>query len=775
MPNIFVFFNIGSSHHGNLRNNSYLWGMLRKYILTVIALLLTCGGYARSFEVGKESFLLDGKPYIVKAAELHYPRIPEQYWEHRIQMCKALGMNTICLYVFWNLHETEQGKFDFRGPKNLRKFVELCRDNGMDVILRPGPYVCAEWEMGGLPWWLLKNPDIRLREGDPRFMKAVENFEREVARQVSDLTVANGGPILMVQVENEYGSYGIDKSYVGAIRDLLKELYPGTVLFQCDWSSNFLNNGLDDTLWTLNFGTGSNIDDQFAPLKQARPDTPLMCSEFWSGWFDKWGAGHETRPADDMIAGLTEMVDKGISFSLYMTHGGTNWSHWAGANSPGYAPDVTSYDYDAPISESGRTTEKYFKLRDALAKRSNVALPAIPDSIPTMAIDRFSLQQVAPLWANIPGTFKSDSLLAMEQCNQGFGSMLYSTMLPPMPDGAVLKVAPHDFAIVRVDGKIIGTLDRRIAQDSISLPPTAGNTKLEIFVEAMGRLNFGRVINDRKGIVSPVLLIMPGKEQITLKGWDIALLPDTTAFYDSLTYQPVKPADKMPGVYRGSFTISGKPADTFLDFSSWGKGLVYVNGHGLGRIWNIGPQQTLYTPGCWLNEGENEIIVFDILGPDAPVVRGLRTPILDQVANLVPDEDADFTLPTSPTLVIDLKGDRWLDFTLPAQAKGNRLAIELPGNGTKLPSIAEIIILDEQGNQLPRESWKLLHYKNARLEGNHTPDKAFDLQESTFWQAGEPGKAYFAVDLTSNQKPAVIKILPKMAPQEHFAANIYLF
>lgn len=305
------------------------------------------------FEAGKGTFLLNGKPFVVKAAELHYPRIPQEYWEHRIKMSKALGMNTICLYTFWNAHEPKENQFDFTGQNNLREFIRLCQKNDMKVILRPGPYVCAEWEMGGLPWWLLKKKDIRLRENDPYFLERVDKFQKAVAAQVADLTIADGGPIIMVQVENEYGSYGEDKKYVSNIRDMLRKNFGDNVtLFQCDWSSNFEKNGLDDLIWTMNFGTGANIDDQFRRLKELRPESPLMCSEFWSGWFDKWGANHETRPAADMIAGIDEMLSKNISFSLYMTHGGTNWGHWAGANSPGYAPDVTSYDYDAQIGRA---------------------------------------------------------------------------------------------------------------------------------------------------------------------------------------------------------------------------------------------------------------------------------------------------------------------------------------------------------------------------------------------------------------------------------------
>ena len=320
--------------------------------------------YAQNtFEAGDGSFLLNGKPFVVKAAEVHYPRIPRPYWEHRIQMCKALGMNTICIYIFWNIHEQKEGVFDFTGNNDVAEFCRLAQKNGMYVIVRPGPYVCAEWEMGGLPWWLLKKKDIRLREEDPYFMERVKIFEEKVGEQLSSLTIQNGGPIIMVQVENEYGSYGENKPYVSKIRDIVRSSgFDKVSLFQCDWSSNFEKNGLDDLIWTMNFGTGANIDDQFKRLKQLRPNTPLMCSEFWSGWFDKWGGKHETRSAKDMVEGIRQMLDRNISFSLYMTHGGTSFGHWAGANSPGFSPDVTSYDYDAPINEYGQTTPKYFEL-----------------------------------------------------------------------------------------------------------------------------------------------------------------------------------------------------------------------------------------------------------------------------------------------------------------------------------------------------------------------------------------------------------------------------
>ncbi len=479
-------------------------------------------------------------------------------------------------------HEPKEGEFDFSGQNDLAEFIRLCAENDMKVILRPGPYVCAEWEMGGLPWWLLKKKDIKLRENDPYFLERVDKFQKAVADQVADMTISNGGPIIMVQVENEYGSYGEDKEYVANIRDMLRKNFGDDVtLFQCDWSSNFTLNGLDDLIWTMNFGTGANIDQQFAKLKELRPESPLMCSEFWSGWFDKWGANHETRPSADMIEGIDEMLSKGISFSLYMTHGGTNWGHWAGANSPGYAPDVTSYDYDAPISESGQTTPKYWDLRKTLSKYNNgKKLPPVPKTIKPISIKKFNFTEVAPLFPNLPEPKQDEEIRTMEEYDQGFGSILYRTTLPELTNGGVLTVNdPHDYAQIFIDGKYIGKLDRRNGEKDLTIPSCKRGAQLDILVEAMGRINFGRAIKDFKGITNNVTV----KEDrdgypfiCDLKNWEIFNLNDNPEFYDSMEYFPIETFSigengRLPiGVYRGTFNVN-KPSDTFLNFETWGK------------------------------------------------------------------------------------------------------------------------------------------------------------------------------------------------------------
>lgn len=735
------------------------------------------------FEAGKGRFLLNGEPYTVKAAELHYPRIPRPYWDQRIKLCKALGMNTICLYTFWNSHEPREDQFDFTGQNDLREFVKLCQANDMKVILRPGPYVCAEWEMGGLPWWLLKKKDIRLRENDPYFLERVDRFQKAVADQVGDLTINNGGPIIMVQVENEYGSYGTDKPYVANIRDMLRKNFGDDVtLFQCDWSSNFTNNGLDDLIWTMNFGTGANIDQQFAPLKKLRPDSPLMCSEFWSGWFDKWGANHETRPAEDMIAGIDEMLSKDISFSLYMTHGGTNWGHWAGANSPGFAPDVTSYDYDAPISESGQITPKYTLLRETLAKYYDGKLPKIPATIKPIAIKEFEFETVAPLFDNLPEARKSRDIKTMEEFDQGFGSILYRTTLPALPNGGELSInEPHDYVQVFVDGKHIGTVDRRLGEKKLMLPACSKGAQLDILVEAMGRINFGRAIKDFKGITDNVTVteFRGGHDFVCdLKNWEIFNLEDTPAYYDSMKSIPLSEVTpdsngRLPrGVYRGTFKVS-KPSDTFLNFSSWGKGLVYVNGHPLGRIWEIGPQQTLYMPGCWLKQGENEIMVFDIMGPKKAVSEGLKAPLLDNLLVSKPashrEEGQNLNLAGEKPVLTGTfdAGNGWQTRKLETPAKGRYICLEALDaiDGKDVASIAEFYVLDGEGNRLSREPWTVKYADSEDIKKtNRSADKIFDLQESTYWSTvkGVPFPHTVVIDLGKEHEISGIQYLPRM-------------
>ena len=761
-------------------------------MLTMPATSMAAKKNGGNFTIGKGTFLLNGEPFIVKAAEVHYPRIPRPYWEHRIKMCKALGMNAVCIYIFWNIHEQAEGQFDFTGNNDVAEFCRLAQKNGMYVIVRPGPYVCAEWEMGGLPWWLLKKKDIKLRERDPYFIERVKIFEEKVGEQLAPLTIQNGGPIIMVQVENEYGSYGEDKPYVSEIRDCLRGIYGKELaLFQCDWSSNFEKNGLDDLVWTMNFGTGANIDNQFRRLGELRPDAPKMCSEFWSGWFDKWGARHETRPAKDMVDGMDEMLSKGISFSLYMTHGGTSFGHWAGANSPGFAPDVTSYDYDAPINEWGLATPKFWELRKMMEKyNGGKKMPAVPKApMPIITIPKFELKEFAPLmYAN--GGLNTDGNtddLTFEAHNLGWGYAAYYTMLPELPVSSVLTAEFHDFAQVFIDGKYIGKIDRVKNEKSLTIPPTKAGSLLVIVVEAMGRINFGRAIKDFKGVVGNVTISSKvGKHDVTysLKGWEKYFVNDkyetallafhrASATENNEYIEVFKEDAKMMGgrgYYRGYFNIN-KVGDTFLNFETWGKGQVYVNGHAMGRIWSIGPQQTLYIPGCWLKKGKNEVIVLDVVGPKEPVVWGQDKPELNKLQleksnkhNNIGDKP-DLNSQT-PIISSQFKaGNGWQTITFPQAAKGRYLAIEINStqSGDDVAAIAELYLQGTDGKRLSREPWIAKYADSENENGNHTLDKVYDLQESTYWQttkgAGFPH--LIVIDLGSVQTVKALEYLPR--------------
>ena len=749
--------------------------LLYLLILVVAVLGSSCSQSSEgTFEVGKNTFLLNGKPFVVKAAEIHYPRIPKEYWEHRIKMCKALGMNTICLYVFWNFHEPEEGRYDFAGQKDIAAFCRLAQENGMYVIVRPGPYVCAEWEMGGLPWWLLKKKDIKLREQDPYYMERVKLFLNEVGKQLADLQISKGGNIIMVQVENEYGAFGIDKPYISEIRDMVKQAgFTGVPLFQCDWNSNFENNALDDLLWTINFGTGANIDEQFKRLKELRPDTPLMCSEFWSGWFDHWGAKHETRSAEELVKGMKEMLDRNISFSLYMTHGGTSFGHWGGANFPNFSPTCTSYDYDAPINESGKVTPKYLEVRNLLGNYlpEGETLPEIPDSIPTIAIPAIKMTEVAVLFDNLPHPKESEDIRTMEAFDQGWGSILYRTSLSASDKEQTLLITEaHDWAQVFLNGKKLATLSRLKGEGVVKLPPLKEGDRLDILVEAMGRVNFDKSIHDRKGITEKVELLS-GNQVKELKNWTVYNFPVDYSFIKNKNYKDTKILPIMPAYYRSSFKLD-KVGDTFLDMSTWGKGMVWVNGHAMGRFWEIGPQQTLFIPGCWLKEGENEILVLDLKGPTKSSIKGLKKPILDVLREKAPEthrKDGEKLKLTGEKVAHEgafTPGNGWQEVRFAAPVKGRFFCLEAlsPQANNNIAAIAEFDVLGADGKPVSREHWKIRYADSEETRsGNRTADKIFDLQESTFWMTVD-NVAYphqLVIDLSKVETVTGFRYLPR--------------
>ena len=526
----------------------------------------------------------------------------------------------------------------------------------------------------------------------------------------------------------------------------------------------------------MNFGTGANIDHEFARLKELRPNAPLMCSEFWSGWFDKWGANHETRPAKDMVDGMDEMLSKGISFSLYMTHGGTSFDHWAGANSPGFAPDVTSYDYDAPINEYGGTTDKYFQLRKMMQKYSKTKLPAIPKMpAPFIQIPAFELTEHVDLLMGVDSVVMDSPLRTMEELDQGWGSIVYVTSLPEISTPSVLTLNEgNDFAQVFIDNQYVGKIDRVRNENSLQLPAVKKGQELKIVIEAMGRINFGRAIKDYKGITNSVTIStdVEGHELIwNLKRWTILTIPDdyATALKALKTFP--SPLTSKAGYYRGYFNLK-KVGDTFLNMEQFGKGQVYVNGHAIGRFWSIGPQQTLYVPGCWLKKGKNEVIVLDVVGPKQPTIMGQTTPELDKLnveksrTHNAPGDKPDLNSATPAAQGTFYAGNGWQKVRFNTPHTGRYLVLQALSThaGKSDVAVAEIYVINTVGSRISREQWTVKYADSEDIRrGNFTADKTFDLQESTYWRTAKNAELphLMVIDLGSEQTISGIDYRPR--------------
>lgn len=582
-----------------------------------------------SFAIGDSAFLLNGKPFIIRCGEMHYARIPKAYWRQRLHMAKAMGLNTVCAYLFWNYTEKVPGKFDWSGQADAAEFCKIAQQEGLYVILRPGPYSCAEWEFGGFPWWLLKDKTISLRTQNPHYLQTSKRYLLEVGKQLAPLQVNKGGNIIMVQVENEYGSFGNDTIYIGIVRDDLKEAGFTVPFFTCDGPSQLKNDIRSDIFAAVNFG--SDPEGAFKVLRTIQHRGPLMCSEYYPGWFDSWGNAHHTGSTEKIINDLQWMLDHNASFSIYMVHGGTTFGTYSGANAPYYLPQTSSYDYDAPINEAGNATPKYHAIRNLLSKYllSGEMLPEIPSETTAQRISSIRFTEAASLWNNLPKPIVSDTPMLMEDLNQGFGAVLYKTELPAGKEATLRFEDIHDYALVYIEKKLIDTVYRSSRKFNVHIPARSKASQLEILVEAMGRVNYGSMIIDRKGIHGKVVLD-DGSSQLTLKRWTQypIVLGDRNI---PVTYRPFSSQRAISaGFYKAMFTVSDHK-DTYLDMRQWNKGLVWINGVCLGRYWNIGPTQTMYLPGCWLKKGVNEIVVFDLYGNAHPVIQGLDHPILDEV------------------------------------------------------------------------------------------------------------------------------------------------
>jgi beta-galactosidase len=575
-----------------------------------------------TFALGQSDFLLDGRPFQIISGEMHPARIPPEYWRHRIRMAKAMGCNTIAAYIFWNHHETREGVFDFSSPsRDIARFVRIAQEEGMWVILRPGPYVCAEWDFGALPSYLLKYPDIKVRCLDPRYMAAVERYIARLSAVVRPLLVASGGPVVLVQIENEYGSYGNDRAYLSRLKVLWEQNGVAGLFYTADGPTPYMLEAGHLEGAAVGLDSGSE-EAHWELARSIVPGVPVFSSETYPGWLTHWGEKWARPPVADLQKEVAFLLGAKKSFSFYVIHGGTNFGFTAGANSggKGYEPDVTSYDYDAPIDEQGRATPKYLALREMIGtgRPSGDPLPPVPDPIPTLAVPEIAMHVHASLWANLPVPVKAVQPRPFEAYGQNQGLMLYRTTLVGRKSGTLQITDLHDYALVFVDGKYVGSLDRRLGERTLALPKSANPMPvLDVLVEGMGHINFAQELIDRKGITDRVTLA-----GMTLMNWEVFPIPLTDPWVKSV---PAGPADARPGTFfRGTFRVE-KPADTFIDLAGYRKGVVWVNGRNLGRFWDVGPQTRLYCPASWLREGENEVTVFDLHQQQAVAISAKET------------------------------------------------------------------------------------------------------------------------------------------------------
>jgi beta-galactosidase len=574
------------------------------------------------FSFGKDEFLLDGKPFEVISGEMHPARIPKEYWRQRIQMAKAMGCNTIAVYIFWNYQETSPGVFNFSSAnKDVAAFIRLCWEEKMWVLLRPGPYVCAEWDFGGLPSYLLKIPDIKVRCMDTRYMAAVSRYINRLSKEIVSLQCNNGGPVLMLQIENEYGSYGNDRNYLQSLKKLWLQNGITVPFYTSDGPTDFMleAGSINGAAIGLDSGAG---DDDFATAKKHNPDVPSFSSETYPGWLTHWREAWQKIDTTKILEEVKYLLQHKRSFNLYVIHGGTNFGFTSGANAftpVQFQPDVTSYDYDAPINEQGQPTPKYFALRNMIKQYVNYTIPDVPTPIPAMDVPAFKLEPFTTIWKELPKPIQAVQPKPMEDFDQNNGFILYRTKLVGHKSGKLTITEPHDYALVFLNGKFVDTIYRDGGNWTVNLPKTGTKDPiLDILVESMGHINFAQYMIDRKGITDRVTL-----NGMTLMNWAIFPLPMDENFIASL--KPKSKEDFHDGIFfTGNFEITD-PQDTYLDMSNYKKGVVWVNGHNLGRYWNAGPQHRLYCPGVWLKKGKNSMIVFDLHQQEPAIVSGEKT------------------------------------------------------------------------------------------------------------------------------------------------------
>ncbi|WP_033211695.1 glycoside hydrolase family 35 protein [Kitasatospora phosalacinea] len=566
-----------------------------------------------------DTFTLDGQPFRIISGGLHYFRIHPEHWADRLRKARLMGLNTVETYVPWNLHQPRPDTFRLDAELDLPAFLALAANEGLHVLLRPGPYICAEWDGGGLPSWLLADPDVRLRSQDPRYLHAVESYFARLLPPLLGSLATRGGPVIAVQVENEYGAYGDDTAHLAHLAHLLRSGGIDIPLFTCDQPADLARGALPGALATVNLG--SRARQGLAVLRAHQPTGPLMCTEFWIGWFDRWGGRHVVRDSEDTARELDDLLAAGASVNLYMFHGGTNYGFTNGANGKHtYRPTVTSYDYDSPLDEAGDPTAKYRALRTVIARHAPVPDEPLPGPTPKLTRSGIRLTHTAPLLTQLPalGTAViAAQPLTMEELGQDFGLVHYRTTLPA-PGPVLLELeGVHDRAQIFLDGNPVGVVERENHEHALALSVSSPSSVLDVLVENQGRVNYGAGLNDRKGLTGPVRV-----NGTIHTGWANTPLPLTAL--DGLDFTPTVGPPAGPAFHRGTFRLD-ETADTFLYLPGWAKGTAWINGFHLGRYWSRGPQRSLYVPGPVLRRGVNELTVLELHAAPFQRTADLRT------------------------------------------------------------------------------------------------------------------------------------------------------
>ena len=708
-------------------------------LLAVAMLLGSCARQKHTFEVKDGKFLYDGEKVQLICGEMHYPRIPVEYWRDRMQRAKAMGLNTISAYVFWAVHEPQPGEFNFEGQADIARFVEIAAEEGLFVLLRPGPYVCAEFDFGGYPYWLQNDSSLVWRSDNPAFLAACERYLNALGKELAPHTVTNGGNIIMVQVENEYGSYSNDKVYLGKMAELIKNAGFNVPLMTCDGSGQMPNGYIPGILPTVNGAVG---DDIMRSIDRYWPGGPYFVAEFYPAWFDVWGLPHSAVSYERPTEQLDWMLKNDVSISIYMFHGGTNFHYTNGANTNNgsYEPQPTSYDYDAPLGEYGNAYPKYHAFREVIQRNlpEGKVLPPVPADNPTTTFAPVELTEWAPLSIAYGKSVEAEQPMTFEAMKQDYGYMHYQTTIANPDSGKLVLDELRDYAVVILNGQVVGSIDRRFHQNSIALNVTEPNSVLEILVENGGRVNYGKdLVNNLKGITKRVLF--NGEE---LTGWTTTSLPLHRADVKSFRFPKMRYEGNLPGFYRGTFTID-KVGDTFVDMTGWGKGAVWVNGKSLGKFWGIGPQQTMYLPAPWLKEGENEIVVFEMEYTGKRTLCGVDKPILNVLG---PDKNAFKTsrdynrVPVLDEYDGIFKGTvehktGWQEFTFDGMKTLRHLCIDVQTTyDGKHSCICEIELIDENGNIINKDKWNIV-YTNTEALGEGVADDMIDGDEKTYWHS----------------------------------------